>query len=112
MSEWFHVGQRVAYVGGHTNAVEKRYFFGLFRRYVPGITPFVVGAQYTVTDIGEGRDRLSGGPAVWILVSPLPLNHKPGYAYPARCFRPLRKRNTDISIFTSLLNTNKEPVEA
>lgn len=67
-----------------------------------------VGIVYTISRI------ISQGGLVAIQLDELPTQHRSGIevAFLADHFRPLPHRKTDISVFTAMLTSNKQKVEA
>lgn len=103
----FHVGQKVVL------AID---FAPEVRASAPGdkmILP-LMGAVYTIRDIGE----FEGEPLVWLEeIVNAPRFYLDAFAvmeqgFGAFRFRPLIDRDTDISIFTDMLNTQRTGVPA
>jgi hypothetical protein len=108
MSEWFHVGQKVVFVGPGYGTIPDAHI----------VSP-VVGKVYTVRDItksaSSGRagirvEEIVNAPETYLCVDGKVRRFEVSWG--ADRFRPLRKRTTDISAFKALLNTTKEPERA
>ncbi|TIV83815.1 MAG: hypothetical protein E5V64_06525 [Mesorhizobium sp.] len=105
----WHVGMKVVYVGGSCFLLPRRGIRRLFGKWSTVPTSLKVGSVYEIIFIGMGRNRLTGEKEVGIEIKGDPDRVS---LHPARCFRPLQAKKTDISMFTAMLNKRKarEPV--
>lgn len=91
----FHVGQHVVCVDDTPDVGRrKRYFFGLFRRFVPTRKTLVRGKVYRIIWFGYGTEFDSGATVAAVRVDGIyyPINQ----AHPASRFRPLDESRLDI----------------
>lgn len=95
--DW-HVGMKVVCVDDEDHG-----------RYSPwpsvgGLDGLTVGAVYTIRKIGEYRGLLG----IWLCeIARNPWAGKEEPPFSVRRFRPIQTRQTDISIFTQMLNPSK-----
>ncbi len=90
----FRVGQEVTLKRGYRDSLNCT--------HCGGATSLVFGRVYQISKIFTHVNGTIG--LRFHEVQPLP-NHS---GFPAKYFRPVQKRKTDISVFTALLNTKSE----
>lgn len=111
--DW-HVGMKVVYVGGGSVLLTR----SGWRRFVPGFkrTPLthnlIIGEVYTIERLVTHTNVVDVQPVVCIHVAGQRYREHSGVAFPAKFFRPIQPRKTDISVFTAMLHDVKrsEPV--
>lgn len=109
----WHVGMKVVYIGGTCSLYSRRGIMRLLGKWRTAPATLKVGSVYEIANIGVGTNRLTGENEVGVKIKDDPDGISDGL-HPARCFRPLQAKKTDISVFTALLDKRKrkarEPV--
>jgi hypothetical protein len=104
------VGMRVVFIGGCTHGYSRKFFFGMFKRWVGVGTLLKVGAVYEISQVCWGRHRITGREQVGITLVNDPDPRQNG-AYATHHFRPLDERRLDV--FREMLApTPKQPVRS
>lgn len=102
----WHVGMKVVYIGGSTILSPRQGVMRLFGKWAQRQPGLQEGTVYEIDYISVGRNSLTGEIEVGISVKDDPDSLAEGL-HPARCFRPLQAKKTDISQFTAMLNKRK-----
>ena len=105
----WHVGMKVVYIGGSCILAPRHGIMRLFGKWAQRPTRLTEGSVYEIETISVGVNHLTGDIEVGIEVKGDPDGLSEGL-HPARCFRPLQAKKTDISVFTAMLDKHKRKV--
>lgn len=101
----FHVGQEVLCVNDDVKAFQLPGF-----HYIGGLNGLKKGCTYTVR--AAGMHPFFNIPTVWINEITRPIFNGKEAGFAAERFAPVKKTQTDISVFEALLNPTPEQIEA
>lgn len=105
----FHVGQRVVCVDDVEHLPSGVYLGADGNTWViAGVLPLVKGATYTI----RGIKRSSFDNDICVKVEEIADRWPHDEGFWAHRFRPITEKKTDISIFTAMLQPNREKVSA
>ena len=99
----FTVGQKVVFVG------LKRGFRHFLERL---LHPYKIPEKCVVYTVSNTYTVCDGEQVIELLEFPSPYDGYWGAGFIAAAFRPVVERKTDISVFTKMLKTSKQKVDA